>query len=199
MSPIVTLYVGQERVEFHTYEDTLCQLPFFQAALQEGHYREPSGRTLEMPEDDPTKVSALIEFMYTGNYTYTYDAGSAQLLSGSNTPIGDLTEGLFHVGVYVVASKYNCQRLAEIAVKNFEAVLNELDDIKTLRLWKAAYSEGLKLLGRIKDFEQYRSGEGLVAWVRGLFDDHREEMDKTMSEHPTLACDLLRIATGLYC
>lgn len=199
MSSIVTLYVGQERIEFHAYEDTLCQLPFFQLSLREGHYREASEKALEMPEDDPSKVSALIEFMYTGNYTYTYDAGSAQLLSGSNAPVGDLTEGLFHVGVYVVASKYECPGLVEMAVKNFEVVLNELDDIKTLRLWKAAYSEGLQLPGYKKDFERYRSGAGLVAWVKGLFDEHREEMDKTMSEHPTLACDLLRISTGVYC
>lgn len=27
-----------------------------------------------MPEDTVSNVSALMEFLYTGNYTYTYDA-----------------------------------------------------------------------------------------------------------------------------
>lgn len=198
MSPIITLYVGQGRVEFYVHEDTLCQLPFFQAALQ-GRFREASEKVIVMVEDDPNKVSALIEFMYTGNYTYSYDPRDTQLLEGSNAPIGDLSEGMFHVGVYVIASKYDCPGLVEIALENFEVVVDELDNIDTLRLWKAAYSEGLTLVGQRKDFEQYRSGGGLISWVKGLFKEHREEMETTMSEHPTLACDLLRITTGDYC
>lgn len=194
MSPIITLYVGPERIEMHCHEDTLCHLPFFLAALQ-GNFKEGSEKTITMPEDDPSKVSALIEFLYTGNYTYTYDLSSAQLHEGSNTPVGDLAEGLYHVGVYVVASKYDCPGLSEMAIQNFTVVANELDDIDTLRLWKGAYSADLYLPRHREDFEQYRSGQGLVAWVRGLFDEHGEEMDETMSECPKLSCDLLRIAT----
>lgn len=195
MSPIATLCVGQERVQFHAHEDTLCKLPFFKAALQ-GLFKEASEKAISMPEDDPSHVSALIEFLYTGNYTYTYDPTSITLPDGSTTPVGDLTEGLYHVGVYLVASKYDCTVLSEMAVKNVEAVAIELDNINALRLWKAAYAEGLRLSRCRQDFKHYSSGEGLVAWVKGLFREYEEEMDETFGECPQLATDLLRIATG---
>lgn len=198
MSPIITLYVGSDGVEFHAYEDTLCQLPFFQAALR-GHFKEASDQVIRMPEDDPSRVSALIEFMYTGNYTYTYDPEIVLLQDGSDAPIGDLTEGMFHVGIHVIASKYNYPALVAIAMKNFEVVVTELASIDALRLWQTAYSEGLQLPNRKLDFEKYCSGKGLVPWVKCLFYDHREEMDKAMVECPELACDLLRIATGDDC
>lgn len=195
MSPIVTLSAGPEKVQFHAHEDTLCQLSFFRAALQ-GQFKEASEKAIAMPEDDPSKVSALVEFLYTGNYTYTYDPSSVHVPAWSCIPVGDLDEGLYHVGVYVVASKYDCSGLSKMAVENFLAVANELDNINTLRLWKAAYSVGLQLSRRKQDFKMYRSGEGLVAWVKGLFREDCEEMEETMSACPKLACDLLRIASG---
>lgn len=182
-------------MKLNTHEDTLCQLPFFQAALR-GEFREGSTKTIEMPEDNERNVSAMIEFLYTGEYTYTFDPGSVEISAGSNTPVPTLAEGVYHVGVYAVASKYDCQGLVEMAVKNFEAVASELDDISTLCLWRTAYSEGLQLPRRKLDFKQYSSGHGLGAWVKGLYNDHEDEMEEVMLACPQLASDLLRIATG---
>lgn len=196
MNPIVALNVGEERVKFNAHQDTLCQLPFFKAALL-GSFKEASDQAIDMPEDDPGHVSALIEFLYTKNYTYRYNSENAQLMgSGSTPPKGDLVEGLFHVGIFVTASKYDCPGLVELATAHFEVVVSELDGINALRLWKTAYSDGLQFPGRLKEFDQYRSREGLVAWVKELFRDHREEMDQTISEFPMLSADLLRITTG---
>lgn len=195
MSPIATLYVGQDRVKFHAYQDTLCKLPFFQAALR-GNFKEASEQVITMPDDDPSRVSALIEFLYTGNYTYPYDPETTPLQVGSITPVGDLTEGLFHADIHVIASKYDCPLLVTIAMKNFTTVVTDLASIDALRLWKAAYSNGLQIPGRRQDFARYNSGGGLVSWVQGLFEENREEMEKAMSEFPELSCDLLRVATG---
>lgn len=195
MNPIVTIYVGEERVKFHAHQDTLCQLQFFQAALL-GRFKEAEEKVINMPEDDPSYISALIEFMYTGNYTYTYDPAGVQLYDGSAFPVGDLTEGMFHVGIYATASKYCCPGLVEIATKHFQVVVGELDCINALRLWKAAYSDGLQFPGLIKGFGQYSSREGLAAWVKELYEKHRDEMEKTISEFPILSSDLLRITTG---
>lgn len=195
MSPVATLSVGPKPVQFHAHEDTLCTLPFFQAALQ-GLFKEASEKAISMPEDDPSNVSALIEFLYTGNYTYTYDPTSITLSEGSTTPVGDLAEGLYHLGVYVVASKYDSSVLSEMAVKNFQAVAIELDNINALRLWKAAYAQDLCLSRCRKDFKNYSSGEGLVSWVKGLFREHEEEINETFAACPQLATDLLRIATS---
>lgn len=194
MSPISTLYVGEARVEFHVHQDTLTELPFFRAALQ-GQFREASEKAIAMPDDDPTKLSALIEFLYMGNYTYAYDPTSVQPHEGSDAPIGDLAEGLYHLGVYVVASKYDCPKLSDLAVANFKSVANELDGINTLRLWKAAYDEDLHLPRSSEEFTKDCRGEGLVSWVTGLFEQHCEELDETILACPQLASDLLRIAT----
>lgn len=131
MSPIATLYVG------HAHDDTLCEVPFFKAALYD-EFKEASEKTIGMPDDDPSNVSASIEFLYVGNYTYVYDSSSIQSRERSNTPPEDLTEGLYPVGVYVVAFKDGCLGLSKMAAKNFEAVVNESDNINTIRLWKTA-------------------------------------------------------------
>lgn len=191
MSGITTLYVGPNRVKFHAYEDTLCQLPFFQAALR-GHFKEATERVVTMPEDDPSHVSALIEFLYTGSYTCTYNPAVTPLQGGS--PVSDLIQGLFHLGISVIASKYDCAALAAVASKNFQAIVRELDSIGSLRLWQAAYGEGLRLPERGVGFEGYCGGKGLVAWVKCLYGEYGEEMENTMMEYPALAYDLLKIA-----
>lgn len=130
MSPVITLYVGPERVEFHVHEDKLCQLPFFHAALQ-GHFVEASEKVIAMPEDDPSQVSAMIEFMYTGNYTYVYESESVLFRQEPSTLIA---EGLFHVGMQVMAAKYDYPVLVSSAIKDFEMVVTQLDGIDGLRL-----------------------------------------------------------------
>lgn len=191
MSPITTLYVGPNRVEFHAYEDSLCQLPFFQAALR-GRFGEATEQVVTMPEDDPSHVSALIEFLYTGNYTCTYNPPITPLQGGF--PVGNLAQGLFHIAIHVIASKYGCAELGAVAIRNFQPVVAELDSVGSLRLWQAAYAAGLRLPEQRAVFGGYCGGEGLVAWVKCLFGEYREEMERTMMEHPALACDLLRIA-----
>lgn len=194
MSPIATLYVGQRRVEFHVHEDTLTKLPFFRAALQ-GQFREASEKAICMPDDDPSKITAMIEFLYTGSYTYAYHPTSLQPHEGSDVPVADLAEGLYHLGVYVVASKYDSPKLSERAVANFKSVANELDSINSLRLWKAAYAEDLGLPRSWEEFVENCRREGLVSWVTGLFEENCVELEETISDCPQLAIDLLRLAT----
>lgn len=195
MNRVITLYVGPDRVKFHAYEDTLCQIPFFSAGLQ-GNFKEVVEKVITLPEEDPSHVSAFIEFLCTGNYTCIYDPASTPLQEGSSAPVGDLRQGMFHIGVHVIASKYDCPALDAMATKNFEAVATELDIIDALRLWQAAYADGLRLPSRKRDLELYCDGRGLVAWVKLLFAEHKEEMEKTMLEYPALSCDLLQISVS---
>lgn len=195
MHPVITLYVGPERVKFHAYEDTLCQISFFSAGLR-GNFKEAAEKVISLPEDDPSHVSALIEYLCTGNYTCMYDPASAPLQEGSNAPVGDIRQGLFHIGVHVIAAKYDCPVLDGMATKNFETVVTELDSINALRLWQAAYADDLRLPSRKRDMKLYCDGRGLVAWVKFLFAEHKGEMEKTMMESPALGCDLLQIAVS---
>lgn len=147
-----------------------------------------------MPEDVPGTVSALLEYLYTGNYTYTFDSGTAPVHGDPSRPVANLTEARFHIGVFVIASKYECRGLAAMAVRNIEALLPELGSVDTLRLWKYAYGEGPDMETWRKHFERCHSGTWLVAWVKELFKDHREEMEKTIAELPELAADVMRLA-----
>lgn len=151
--------------------------------------------SIEMPEDDPRMVSGLIEYLYTGNYTYPYACKGTVLRKKLGSPIATLTEGQYHVSIFVIASKYDCQGLATMAMRNFKAVVPDLDGIDTLRLWTAAYGEGPGLQTLRNSFERCHSGKPLSSWVKELFKDHREEINRTIKEFPELASDLLRLAT----
>lgn len=197
MSPIVTLVVGEEAVEFHACESILCSLPFFRAAFQ-GGFREAAEKKITMPEDEPETLAALIEFLYNGNYTYAYDPRTTKRSDSAVTtrvsPVADLPEGEFHVRVYATATKYSCQPLVKVAAKNFMYILLQLKDIDVVRYWKTAYENGLF----ISDWEDddsltgFRTGLGKL--LKDLYVAHREEMDKTFAECPALGTDLLRVA-----
>lgn len=186
------LTVGPEKTKFHANEAALCRLPFFKAALQ-GAFREAVEKTIDMPEDDAFAVTAMIEFLYTGSYTYAYD--STGLTGPGNAPPGKLAEGIFHVAVCATASKYGCLKLKGAAWKMFETVMRDTSDIDRLRLWKAAYMEGFQQLGLDGELNKEDAQKELRRWVGVLFKDHGEEMDAALLGDPKLARDLLRLAT----
>lgn len=183
MSPVATLVVGPSNIEFRGYERTLCRLPFFAAALH-GQFREASEKRITMPEDEPAIISALIEFLYTGRYTYTYTSSAS-----TDPPASDLVEGAFHIGVYATASKYDCKELLKASVGAFTRVLKDLNGVELVRLWKTAYANGLSLED-VKDVAEVKSG--MVPLLREVYKNHKEEMEKTVEEFPALASDFLR-------
>lgn len=187
MNPTIPLFVGEDRVQFFVHKDTLCQLAFFKAALS-GGFKEASEQLISLPEDNPSHVSALIEFLYTGNYTYSYNPDTVNPPVGSAVPAGDTVECMFHIGVFVVASKYDCKGLAQIATLHFEFVESELDGIEVLRLWKFVYALDMHFSARTIG---PRAAGGLALWVKTMFREHREEMEQAFVEFPMLASDLL--------
>lgn len=146
-----------------------------------------------MPEDEPQHISALIEFLYTGGYTYAY---SSPQVAASNAPPADLAEGSFHVGVYNMAFKYDCQPLVKESLKSFIGVLRQLKGIDVIRLWKAAYDKELLLATVSADpnLESFRSG--LVGLLKDLYATHRKEMDKTSVDYPALINDILYLVVS---
>lgn len=192
-SPIVQLLVGLDNVEFHAYEAILCRLPFFSAALQ-GEFRESAEKKITMVEDDPGAVAALIEFLYTGSYTYAYRTTP---MDAKDAPACDLAEGSFHVGVYSVAFKYDCQQLVDAAVRSFMYVLKQLAGMDVIKLWETAYVKGLVLSEWENDGGLGEFKGGLAALLKGVYGTHREEMEAMVAEYPALASDFLRlVVTG---
>lgn len=192
ISSTAILSIGADSVKFHVPQNILCTLPFFRAALQ-GEFREATEQKIEMPEDEPYNVAALIEFLYTNNYTYAY---SPQQQTESNAPPRDLAEGSFHIGVYATAFKYDCQELVDASLTSFIGVLIKLNGIDVIRLWKAAYDQEL-LLSKVEDDDNLAEfRRGLVGLLKGLYASHREEMDKTSADYPALINDLLRLVVS---
>lgn len=143
-----------------------------------------------MPEDNPQDVTALVEFLYTGSYSYPYHA---DVDSESASPTPDLAEGLYHVGVYATAHKYGCTELVTTALGLFVHVLVHLEGIEVVRLWKGAYAKDL-FLQDVEDNEDMVEFRGRLAQLmKGLYAEHRVEMEAVAAEFPVLVSDLLRL------
>lgn len=193
MSKNVTLLVGADKTMLNVSQEILCRLPFFRAALQ-GNFREASEQAINMPEDEPQDVIALVEFLYTGRYTYPYHADAESKLAN---PAPDLAEGLYHVAVYATAHKYGCLELVATALDLFMYVLGQMKGMDVVRLWKGAYSMNLLLQeveGEQKALEFKRRLSGLM---KELYTKHRVEMETVAAEYPVLVSDLLRLVVTL--
>lgn len=191
MSPIITLLIGPDKVELRAYEAILCRLPFFRAALQ-GHFKEASEKAITMPEDTAEIIGALIEFLYTGSYTYAFKPLDP-LAHPSDIPISDVTQGSFHVAVYAVASKYECAALVTGALKCFTLVLKQLSGLDVIALLKVAYRKGLRLLEFEADADLQAFMRGLPKLVRDAYETNHDEMESMVAEYPDLGSDLLRL------
>lgn len=194
MSPIITLTVGDERTEFHAYEDILCRLPFFRAALLNG-FKETADKKITMPEDEPEIVAALVEFLYVGSYTYTYDPEQEAAKANHTSPC-NLKEGSFHLRLFAVAFKYDCQDLAEAAMTSLIYVLQQLDNIDVVELLKETYDRGCGAAA-------WEAGEDMAAFkdrlpeiLKRAYVTHCEEMKNIVFECPALANDLLRLSVA---
>lgn len=191
MSPTITLLIGPDSTVFHASQDLLCRLPFFRAALQ-GEFREAATRQITMPEDDASSMAALIEFLYTGSYTYAYHATS-EAESDTDVPGADLAEGAFHIGVHATAAKYGSAALVEAALGAFVYVLGRLQGVEVLRLWRAAYTRELLIATVVEMQEAVGFKAGAKALVRELCVAHPVEMERVAVEVPGLVLDLLRL------
>lgn len=190
MSPIITLAVGVEEIDMYAYEDVLCRLPFFRAALRTG-FKETFDKRILMPDEEPEIVAALIEFLYVESYTYTYTPE----LDTAHTPPCDLSEGSFHLRVYATASKYDCQGLVEAAMASLIHVMRHIDGIDVVQLLKETYLRGCNIplweaMAALK--------HELPAILKRVYLTHRQDMKNIIFECPLLAHDLLELSVSAH-
>ncbi|KAL0638219.1 hypothetical protein Q9L58_002836 [Maublancomyces gigas] len=184
MTPIVTIYVGDDRVQYRAYEDQLCKLPFFRAALH-GEFKEAVDKTINMPEDDPEAVAVLLEWLAVG--TYTFDGNRLQKSTmaaremSETTTSDTLLRALFDLEVCVVASKYDAQDLVTKAKENFYKSQTGFKAIDILRLWRAYSTTGLDGFP-FPEKSSFKARE----IVRSLARDHRAELVSAVVKSPLL-------------
>ncbi|KAG6004601.1 hypothetical protein E4U54_000516 [Claviceps lovelessii] len=67
LSPRVTLMVGREGRRFAAHESVLRQSPFFDAVCGDDFF-DAQGRIISLPDEEPEIFSAVLEYLYKGDY-----------------------------------------------------------------------------------------------------------------------------------
>jgi hypothetical protein len=89
-SAIVTICVGSANRLFAAHEDVLSKAPYFAQACR-AQFFEASGKRIDLPNEEPEVFSAVLEYLYKGDYTpkLVYDKKRASWMLDD----GDVTGG----------------------------------------------------------------------------------------------------------
>jgi len=149
-SPIITLVVGKEQRLFAAHEDVLCMSPFFAAALR-GRFHEAHARKVELPDEDPVIFSAVLEYLYKGDYyprlMHNKRHGSWELEDHASNG-GGATAAVFRseyggevlrdTVIYCVAEKFGLEELKRLSLRK-QGLITGLDVPILLRSARFAY------------------------------------------------------------
>jgi len=67
-SAIVTICVGKDQRLFAAHEDVLSRSPWFLEACREQFFTSPGQRRITLPDEEPEIFSAVLEYLYKGDY-----------------------------------------------------------------------------------------------------------------------------------
>ncbi|KAL8646350.1 MAG: hypothetical protein Q9226_006898, partial [Calogaya cf. arnoldii] len=98
-----TLIVGPAGNSFTAHAAYLSQSPVFEKMCN-GEFKKGQTSEIELPEDDPEVISALIQYLYSGNFVGFGSLGTGQ---------GPKDVGSQLAALYVTADKYQLQKLKD--------------------------------------------------------------------------------------
>ncbi|RMD40132.1 hypothetical protein DV735_g5009, partial [Chaetothyriales sp. CBS 134920] len=124
-SAIITICVGPEQRLFAGHEDVLSRSPFFEAACRNQFY-DTSSRRISLPDESPEVLSAILEYLYKGDYQPvllhnkakdTWELGESA--NGEDTVCHHAMKQpiLKDTAVYCAASRYSLPELQRIALR----------------------------------------------------------------------------------
>jgi len=67
-SAIITVAVGKNQRLFAAHEDVLSRAPWFAEACRELFFASPGQRRINLPDEEPEIFSAVLEYLYKGDY-----------------------------------------------------------------------------------------------------------------------------------
>lgn len=67
-SAIVTIVVGKDQRLFAAHEDVLSRSPWFATACRDQFFSTPGQRRVHLPDEEPEVFSAVLEYLYKGDY-----------------------------------------------------------------------------------------------------------------------------------
>ncbi|WPH04914.1 Hypothetical protein R9X50_00781100 [Acrodontium crateriforme] len=127
-SAIVTLSVGPSQRLFAAHEDVLARAPYFAQACR-AKFFETSGKRIELPNEEPEVFSAVLEYLYKGDYSprLVHDKKRATW-SIEDATSGESSESTVYINgvggavlkdtlIYCSANRYALPELQRLALK----------------------------------------------------------------------------------
>lgn len=90
------------------HKSVLCKWAYFKAALL-GSFSEAESQSIKFPDETPEAIHALLEFAYSGDYTYN------SLVQNHEDTEQLLSEMEFHARLYFLADKLGLPTLQKVA------------------------------------------------------------------------------------
>ncbi|KAJ5510616.1 hypothetical protein N7453_002719, partial [Penicillium expansum] len=113
------LVVKTEEQEFKLHRLIVCGQSEYFARLYQGNWAETADNTIQLNDDDPRAIEAMIHFMYGIDY------------DSSGNELGRISPMIFNIRLYQVADKYFVPRLKQRAKEKFGQIARtcwEMDD-----------------------------------------------------------------------
>lgn len=116
-SPIVELLVGSgaDATALYAHESLLAQAPFFAEACT--RFTGAAPRRIDLPNDDLTACSSVLEYLYKGDYFPAFDGQTVEYDPTTPQPDDEGVALLRHARVYTIARRFGLPKLAHLAHK----------------------------------------------------------------------------------
>ncbi|KAL8676404.1 MAG: hypothetical protein Q9186_007068 [Xanthomendoza sp. 1 TL-2023] len=115
-SQIFTILVGPQEQKFTAHASFLSQSPVFDRMCH-GRFEESRTFTIRLPEDDPKVIKAMIQYLYTGDFT-NYE------LIDVAVGVTSAHAGFQLVDLYKVAEKYQLQQLKTLLLEKLGDIID---------------------------------------------------------------------------
>jgi len=165
-SAIVTISVGPDQRLFAAHEDVLARSTWLNEACREQCFSSPGQRRISLPDEDPVVFSAILEYLYKGDYsprlvhdrkrdTWSLEDGEDVLLSNHTATTEKRFVGfnesatIFHHGVgdyilrdtviYCSALRFGLPELQRLALRK-QGLQSGIDVATILRSARFAYA-----------------------------------------------------------
>ncbi|KAI9665419.1 MAG: hypothetical protein M1831_001858 [Alyxoria varia] len=148
----------------------------------ESDFEEGQICELELSEDYPAVVHALLEFLYLADYS-------------SETHIG-LSNPVFHAEVYGIAERILLDPLKELVIKKMKSsLMDDWSEVSFLDATRIVYDSTYKQDDKLRAMMAATAKEKMIT----LFSDDKENYRDTLEQLPGLAADLvIKLAKHFY-
>lgn len=105
-SPTFALIVGPEEKTFTAHGSFLSQSPVFEKICK-SHFRESQTYQIDLPEDEPDTIRAILQYLYAGNFHHYGTLEFAGSTWAASMQLADM---------YVTAEKYQLSSLKDLVL-----------------------------------------------------------------------------------